>query len=632
MWALKMVSQSDLTAELLWLDLMHRVLANAGVGVAITDSIQSDDSIICMNSAFEYTGYAADEVMSRNGNLTHFIGIQTDITERQEAKAQLRSQQEEVQKALRKDESDLWAIVENMSDGLVVVSQEGEVIFVNHASEKLFNRSATQLLGQSLGIPITTNNRAEIDIFPSGQNPTWVEFSCSAICWQGLPAYLIALREITKHRQIYDPLTRLPTRILFYERLQHVIELSRRRDDFSFALLFIDLDRFKVVNDSLGHGTGDQLLVHFARRIQDQLRACDMLARLSGDEFAILLEELNHSDDVTKVAERINLALTYPFELDGCEVFTSASIGIALGRPDLEKPEDLIREADTAMYRAKAKGRACYAIFDQEMHAQAMLRLQLETDLRHAIERQELMVYYQPIIALNSNQLLGFEALLRWYNPHKGWVSPELFIPIAEETGLIINIGQYVLKKACQQVQYWLSQNLLSDPFTISVNLSSKQLSQPDLVKQILQTLEETGLAPHYLQLEITESLLMENPTAAASIFQELEANSIRLAMDDFGTGYSSLNYLRRFPVHTLKIDRSFTHRLGTQEEDLEIVQTIISLANNLKMTVVAEGIENETQLSYLQTIGCGIGQGFLFAKAMNPQAVSDFLLQQDTR
>ena len=658
----------------LFSDLIRRAVDSVSNGVIITDAQQKDNPIIYANPAFEsITGYSLEEVVNRNcrflqgahrlpqpelyrlkmaiqrgtecyvtiqnfrkdgtmfwnelyiapiydseGTLTNFIGIQNDITIQKEA-----------QEALCRREKDLHAIVDNMADGLMILNQEGDVIFTNPAAEKLFGQPAVELLDKTLGIPITVNSRAEIDIQRSGRMPLGVDFSCSPVIWQDSPAYLLSLREITDRRQVYDPLTRLPTRVLFNERLQHVIDLAQRRAISRFALLFIDLDRFKVVNDSLGHAAGDQLLMQFALRIQEQLRASDMLARLSGDEFAVLLEDLNHSDDAIKVAERINASLAYPFELEGHEVFTSASIGIALGRPTVEDPQDLIREADTAMYRAKAKGGANYAIFDTEMHAQAVIRLQLETDLRRAINCQELMVYYQPIISLHSHRLLGLEALLRWHHPDKGEVPPEKFIPIAEETGLIVPMGQRVLLQACKQVQDWLNQGLLSKTFKISVNLSSKQLSKPDLVSQILQTLRETGLPSHYLQLEITESSLMENPTAAASIFHELEAHSIRLAMDDFGTGYSSLSYLRRFPVHTLKIDRSFTYRLGTQDEDLEIVQSIVSLARSLKINVIAEGIETEAQLGCLQTIGCDLGQGFLFAEALDPQATSNFLQQQ---
>ena len=661
---------------------MQRAVKSVSNGIVITDTTQPDNPIIYVNPAFEsITGYSAEEVLNRNcrflqgkergqapidqlrtaiqqgrechvtirnfrkdgtlfwnelyiapiydakGNLTHFIGIQNDITEQKEAQA-----------ALLRQEIDLYTIIASMVDGLVIVSEDGVVIFVNQAAEKIFNRSADQLLGQSLGIPITDNSRTELDIHRPGGHLVWVDLTCNSILWRGTPAYLISLRDVTERRQaevkirklaFYDALTDLPNRVLFNERLQHLINLSQRSGRFLFALLFIDLDRFKVINDSLGHRAGDQLLIGFTDRVKHQLRASDMLVRLGGDEFAILLEVLSHLDDVIQFVERINAALRIPFKLGRREVFTSASIGIALGRANLSNPEDLIREADTAMYRAKARGGNCYAIFDQAMHQQAMARLQLETDLRHALERQELMVYYQPIVDLNSNQLLGLEALLRWRHPQKGWIAPEQFIPVAEETRLIVPIGQYVLLKACQQVRSWLTQGLISLPFTISVNLSSKQVSHPNLVQQILKILEYTGLESHCLQLEITESLLMENPTAAVSIFQELEAHSIRLAMDDFGTGYSSLSYLRRFPVKTLKIDRSFTHRLGNQEEDQEIIHSIVSLAHSLKMSVIAEGIETEAQLRHLRTIGCELGQGFLFAKALNAQSISDFLLQQ---
>ncbi|MEM8807819.1 MAG: EAL domain-containing protein, partial [Cyanobacteria bacterium P01_G01_bin.38] len=682
-WAqvLRASGQDSVKPEV-WLELMQRAVSTASNGIVITDPNQFDNPVIYVNPAFErITGYTAAEVLNRNcrfmqgesrgqigsyhlktaiqqgreccvtlqnyrkdgtsfwnelcvtpifdaeGHLTYFIGIQNDITQRKEAQA-----------ALRRQEHDLHTVVESMVDGLVIVNQRGEVIFVNRAAEKLFNRTADQLIGQSLGIPVTVDNLTEIDIHRLRQPPARVEIASNATLWQGSPAYLISLRDITERSQekdkiawmaLYDPLTKLPNRVLFIERLQHVIDLSRRCSSVHFALLFIDLDRFKLINDSLGHGMGDQLLIGFTRRIEHQLRVSDTLARLSGDEFAILLEDMSDLEDVTQVVERIHAALSSPFELEGRTIFTGASIGIALGRPDLQKPEDLIREADTAMYRAKAQGGSCYAIFDQEMHNEAMSRLQLETDLRYAVKRQELEVHYQPLVDLRSNQLVGLEALLRWHHPQQGDVSPEQFIPIAEETGLIIPMGQYVLEQACQQIQNWLREGWISSAFTLSVNFSSKQLSNTNLVHRILQILAETGLNPSYLQLEITESMLMDNPTVAASVFQELESHSIRLALDDFGTGYSSLSHLQKFPVRTLKIDRSFVARLETQAEDREIIQSIVSLAHTLKMDVIAEGIETEAQLCHLKTSGCDIGQGFLFDKALTPQAVSDLLRRQ---
>ena len=534
---------------------------------------------------------------------------------------------------------ELRTIIDSMADGLLIVNLSGEVIFVNQAAEKLFNQEADHLIGHSLGIPIIAEGgRAEIDIHLSGQHPIWVEIVCNSTTWQESPAYLISLRDVTRYKQaeekitrmtLYDTLTDLPNQILFNEQLQQVIALCQREKTTRFAVMFIDLDRFKVINDSWGHSAGDQLLISFARRIEQQLSSSNILARLSGDEFVILLKDVSNLEDVIQVAKRINHALIEPFEIQGRNVFTSVSIGITLGQPGLMSPEDLVREADTAMHCAKKQGGAGYAVFDPQMHHQAMMRLQLETDLRYALQRQELHVYYQPLIDLNANQIKGFEALLRWHHPQKGSVSPSQFIPIAEETGLVIPIGQFVLQQACQQVQRWLGQGLLSSAFILSINLSSKQFANPNLTHQILHTLAETGLPPNYLQLEITESSLMENPTAAASTLQELQANSIRLAIDDFGTGHSSLSYLRRFPVGTLKIDQSFTHRLGAQAEDLEIIQSITSLAHSLKMTVVAEGIETKAQLKHLKTARCDVGQGFLFARALEPQTASQFLQQQ---
>jgi EAL domain-containing protein (putative c-di-GMP-specific phosphodiesterase class I) len=349
---------------------------------------------------------------------------------------------------------------------------------------------------------------------------------------------------------------------------------------------------------------------------------------LGGDEFTILLEELKDIQDAIKIAKRINTLLRNSFNLEGYEVFTNASIGIALGTPNHHNPEDLVREADTAMYRAKALGKACYAVFDADMHKRALTRLQLENDLRRAVDRQELEVYYQPIVFLETGQLAGFEALIRWFQPQQGFIPPDHFIPLAEETGLILEIGQFVLRQACRQTYLWQHLHGNALPLQISVNLSSRQLSDPYLVEKILGILAETGLESQYLRLEITESLLMENPDSAAFTLQQLNTHQIQLAMDDFGTGYSSLSYLRQFPVHTIKIDRSFIQQLGTAEEDLEIVRAIVALAHNLGRTLVAEGIETLGQLEQLRTLGCELGQGFLFARALDLKAATALVVQ----
>lgn len=430
-------------------------------------------------------------------------------------------------------------------------------------------------------------------------------------------------REHFRHVAFHDTLTNLPNRALLVNHLQLAIERTRLDSNHLFALLFFDLDRFKNINDSLGHVAGDQLLTSIARRLEACLRPSDTVARLGGDEFAVLLDGLEDYGDAIQVAERAQKALMQPLSLTGHEVYTSASIGITLSTVGYEHPESILRDADTAMYHAKEKGKARYEIFDAVMHSRAVARLQMENDLRRAVERNEFMVYYQPIVSLGSGRLAGFEALVRWQHPQQGFVSPSDFISIAEETGLIFELGRWVLNESCRQMRAWHREFPNHAPMTISVNLSGKQFTQPDLIEQIQQTLEETGLEARYLKLEITESVVMENAEIAKSMLMQLRALGVNLSIDDFGTGYSSLSYLHRFPVNTLKIDRSFIGNMSVGNENTEIVRTVLTLANNLGMDVVAEGVETEKQLEQLKEMHCDYGQGYLFAKPMNAEAAT---------
>ncbi len=422
------------------------------------------------------------------------------------------------------------------------------------------------------------------------------------------------------HDAFHDSLTGLPNRLLFIERLGRVIQRSKRLKDYFFAVLFLDLDRFKVVNDSLGHLLGDQLLIAFVRRLEVCLRSIDTVARLGGDEFVILLDGIKDISDATQIADRIQKELTLPFNLDGHEVFISTSIGIALSTTGYDQPEEVLRDADTVMYRAKALGKARHEVFDKDMHARAVELLQLENDLRRSLERQELQVYYQPVVSLKTGRIDSFEALVRWQHPCRGMVSPADFIPIAEETGLIVPIGYWVLNEACRQISVWQKLDPARSPLTISVNFSGKQFSQPNLIKQIANILEETNLDGSSLKLEITESVLIESAESAAAMLLQLKKLGVEVYIDDFGTGYSSLSYLHRFPIDALKIDRSFINRMGSYE-NLEIVQTIMTMAHNLDMSVVAEGIETEQQLIQLTQLQCEYGQGYFFSKPLNSEA-----------
>ena len=423
------------------------------------------------------------------------------------------------------------------------------------------------------------------------------------------------------YSSLHDELTGLPNRLKLLKQLQHLT-----KQDAIIAVLFVDLDRFKTINESLGHPVGDRLLVLAQKRMRACLRSQDKLARVGGDEFAIVLQ-INGAGKATTVAGRLQETLALPFILNGQEICITASLGITFFEGGQEtKPEELLRDAHTAMNRAKASGKNGTEIFTQGMHAQAVLRLQLENDLRQAINRREFQLYYQPIIDLKTGKIAGFEALVRWVSPQRGFVSPGEFIPLAEETGLIIPLGAWILQAACRQLHGWHQQFPQHSSLTMSVNLSSCQLTQPDLVEQIEQILQQTEVNTHCLKLEITESAVMESVEAAIALFERLKALGIKLSIDDFGTGYSSLSYLHHFRADTLKVDRSFVKQLDMDDKNANIVSTIVMLAHKLGMDVVAEGIETSAQQAALQAMKCEYGQGYLFAKPLDSEAATEWL------
>ncbi len=442
------------------------------------------------------------------------------------------------------------------------------------------------------------------------------------------------------HDAFHDPLTRLPNRALFLDRLSHCLRRAAKSPTYKFAVLFVDIDRFKVVNDSLGHLAGDQLIVEVAGRMAGSIRredsvsrpvdhrsslprgGDDTLARLGGDEFTILLDGIRDVSDSVRVAERIQEQLAAPFLICGQQVFTSASIGIALSETGYAAGDDMLRDADIAMYRAKTLGKARSEIFDPAMHASAVRRLKLESDLRRAIESEEFRLHYQPIMSLRHGRLTGFEALLRWERPGAGLVSPAEFLPVMEETGLIVFVGKWVIREACRQMHAWNLQFPMDPPLTVAVNVSAKQFGQPDLVQQIAQALRETGVDPRSLKLELTETVTMRDVQRTAEILGEIKALGVRLSIDDFGTGYSSLSYLRRFPLDTLKVDRSFVSEMNSSKENLEIVQTIIALAHKIGMEVVAEGTETVEQIDQLRSLSCECAQGYFFGKPMDANSI----------
>jgi diguanylate cyclase (GGDEF)-like protein/PAS domain S-box-containing protein len=431
--------------------------------------------------------------------------------------------------------------------------------------------------------------------------------------------------------KVTDPLTGLPNRLLFIDRLGRLIKHAKRRKDHLFAVLFLDLDGFKMINDSLGHLVGDQLLLAAAERLEKCLRLTDTvarlgetftMARLGGDEFTVLLDDLKDPSDARLAADRLMKVLAPPFILGGKEVFTSASIGIALSNSAYDSPDDMLRDADTAMYRAKSLGKARYEVFDADMRASLVARLQIETDLRHGLERGEFRNFYQPIVALDSGRIVGFEALLRWQHPTRGLMGPDEFIFVAEETGLIRELGWWNLREACRQLSEWKSHSDHFLNFTMNVNLSAKQFLQPNLVEEIRGLMQDLAFSPESLKLEITESTVMIDPIATAKMLQQIKSLGILLAIDDFGTGYSSLSYLHRFPLDTLKIDRSFISGPGTGGEGMEIAQTIMPMAKNLRLDVIAEGVETFEQVALLKKLNCKYAQGYYFSKPLAAEEV----------
>jgi len=556
-------------------------------------------------------------------------------------------------RALRETEERYQRLVE-LSPDAIIVHANARIRFVNGAGVKLLGAAGTaQVLGKPITDFVRNDRRENVEsrIHQTVKEETelpfveeklrrldgkevYVEVAAVPFVYEGEAAVQVVARDISRRKEIeerlihdafHDALTGLPNRVLFAEHLKLAVERAKRPKRYLFAVLFLDLDRFKNINDSLGHTVGDQLLIGIARRLEDCLRHIDTVARLGGDEFAVLLDGIEDSSDAVRVAERLQKALRQPLNLGGHEVFTSASIGIALSSTGYEQPEEVVRDADTAMYRAKALGKARHEIFDTEMHARAVTLLQLENDLRRAVERDEFCVYYQPIISLDGGGIYGFEALIRWQHPERGLVAPSQFITVAEETGLIIPMGRWVLREACRQMRQWQKQFPSVRSLTLSVNLSGKQLTQPDLVAQVEQILRESDFDPRLLQLEITESAVIENTRTVTEMLLQLRDLGLRLSMDDFGTGYSSLSYLHRFPINTIKIDRSFINSQESGDEN-EIVRTIIMLARSMGMNVVAEGVETHDQLSYLKSLDCEYGQGFLFSRPVHAEAVEQML------
>ncbi len=426
----------------------------------------------------------------------------------------------------------------------------------------------------------------------------------------------------------HDSLTSLPNRTFFMSQLSRAIKRAERSKG-SIAVFFMDLDRFKNINDTFGHDTGDKLLRLIADCLLKEIRGSDTIARLGGDEFAVIMEDINSDEDVIHAAEKIIDLLSRPFTIDNNEFYGTTSIGISLYPGDATSPQALLKNADTAMYQAKALGRNTYRFYSKELSARAHERLNLENSLRRALERNEFVVYYQPQIELLSHRLIGIEALVRWQHPELGLVLPSRFISIAEETGLIVELGRWVLLTSCSQVRNWQDQGLPVVP--VSVNLSARQFISETLLDDISHTLSECGLSPHLLEIEITEGVMMQDPANAASVLNALSKTGIRIAVDDFGTGYSSLSYLKRYPIDTLKIDQSFVRDITSDPNDLSIVIAVIAMAHSMGLRVIAEGVETDEQLRFLDSHKCDCVQGYLFSHPVPADLMLEFMKNHTT-
>jgi diguanylate cyclase (GGDEF)-like protein/PAS domain S-box-containing protein len=582
---------------------------------------------------------------SQRGEVLWYQGIIHDYSARKSAEA-----------ALERSEHFARTIISSVGEGVIVYDRELRYQVWNRFMEELTGLSAEHMLGKHAidsflhlrewGIDkllqrALAGERVRSDDTPYRVPETgrdgWVTALYSPhLAPNGEVIGVVAIihdvterkraEEQLQHNAFHDSLTGLPNRALFLDRLERVIKHVQRHAEYTFAVLFLDLDRFKIVNDSLGHSTGDDLLIAIGHRLEACLREGDSVARLGGDEFAILLDDVRDVNDATRVADRIERELAAPFLLRGHEVFTTASIGIALSSTGYANSGELLRDADTAMYRAKSGGPGRYEVFDRAMHLHAVEQLKIETDLRHAVQRNELVLHYQPIVQLDSGEITGFEALLRWQHPRHGLMQPTDFISLAEETGMIVSIGWWVLREACTQLRRWLNAYPWIPDMTVSVNLSSRQFNQPDLVHQIDQILDATGCAGRHLKLEITESAVMQDAPQSAAMLRALKDRGIALCIDDFGTGYSSLSYLKSFPIDTLKIDRSFVGQVDENTSTVDLIETIVGLSRILSISAVAEGVETPEQLELVRRLGSHYGQGFYFSTPL-PAAQAEELL-----
>jgi diguanylate cyclase (GGDEF)-like protein/PAS domain S-box-containing protein len=556
----------------------------------------------------------------------------------------------DIDRARRNSEARFGWLVMNSSDLIMAVDPAGVLDYVSPSVERLLRAADGRLLGTRLTELAHPEDAAAVEALlraamsspgkrMSGEwrlrqrDGSWlpVETVATSGSLDGVtPGVVLNTRDLAERKALeqkltfqafHDPLTRLANRSLFRERVEHALD---RRQAGDIAVLFIDLDNFKTINDSLGHAAGDHVLVETAHRLRSSLRAEDTAARLGGDEFAVLLEDADITTSA-RIAERIRTSLGVPFWLMGQEVYISASIGIA-ARETGDTASELLRNADVAMYTAKTKGKARFEIFEARMHDAVMARLAMEAELRRALERQEFVIQYQPIVKLETGEVMGAEALVRWRHPTRGMIPPMQFIPLAEETGLIVPLGGWVLRQACQQLADWQRRRGGGEPFVMNVNLSSRQLMRESIVDEVAAAVDESGIRASWLVLEVTETVLMADPVVAATALGHIRDLGVRVALDDFGSGYSSLSHLRRFPIDIVKIDKSFVDDVATDGVESAIARSIIDLGRAMKIETVAEGIEGDEQADILRSLGCEFGQGYYFARPLDPSAWTDML------